>query len=85
LRLLDVIGPLRVVADRIDGEPDDLDVPAVELGLDLGHVTELGGTDRGEVLGVRKEHGPGVADPVVEAEGAFCRLRLEVRCRVAKL
>jgi hypothetical protein len=41
-----------VVVDRIDGEADDLDVPAVELGLDLGHVAELGRANGGEVPGV---------------------------------
>ena len=79
------LGPLRVVVDRVDGEADDLDVPAVELGLDLGHVAELGRADRGEVLRVREQHGPRVADPVVEADRAFRRLRLEVGCRVADL
>ena len=41
---------------------------AVELGLDLGHVAELGRADRREVLRVREQHGPRVADPVVEAD-----------------
>jgi hypothetical protein len=74
-----------VVVDRVDGEPDDLDVAAVELGLDLGHVAELGRAHGGEVLGVREQDGPPVPDPVVEADPAFGRFGLEVRGRVANL
>ena len=33
-------------------EPDDLDVPLVEFGLELRHIAEFGGADRREVLGV---------------------------------
>ena len=54
-------------------------------GLSVGHVAELGRADRGEVLGVGEEHGPRVADPVVELDRAFGGLGLEVRGGVAKL
>jgi hypothetical protein len=74
-----------LVVDRIDGKPDDLHVPALELRLDLRHVAELGRAYRREVPGVREQHGPGVADPVVEADLALGRLRLEVRCGVPDL
>ena len=37
---------------RVDAQADELDVALGELGLDLGHVAELGGADRGEILGV---------------------------------
>jgi hypothetical protein len=52
LGLLDVLGPLGVVVDGVDGQADDLDVAAVELGLDAGHVAELGGAHRREVARV---------------------------------
>ena len=57
----------------------------VELGLDLRHVAELGRADRREVARVREEHGPRVADPVVELDRAFRRLGLEVRCGFTEL
>ena len=44
-----VVGPLRMVADRIDTEADHLHPPPVELWLDLRHVAELGRADRREV------------------------------------
>jgi hypothetical protein len=34
LRVLDVVGPRRVLVDRVDREADDPGVAAVELGLD---------------------------------------------------
>src|SRR3712207_9074829 len=44
----DVLRPLLVVLDRVDGEADDLHAALVELRLDRGHVAELRGADRGE-------------------------------------
>ena len=64
-------------------DADDLDVALVELGLDLGHVAELGGANRREVLGVREQHGPGVPDPVVELDAAGGGVGLEVGRGVA--
>ena len=70
----------------IDREPDDLHAALVELGLDPGHVAELGRADRREVLRVREQHRPGVADPVVEADRAlrWSPPRSRVRCRRSK-
>ena len=74
----DVLRPARVPIDRIDAEPDDLDAALVELRLDARHVAELGGTHRREVLGVRKHHAPGTAEPLVKADRALGGLRFEV-------
>jgi hypothetical protein len=82
LRLLDVGGPAGMTVDRVDREADDLDAALVELGLDLRHVAELGGADRREVLRMREQDGPFVADPVVEFDAAFGGVGLEIRCRV---
>src|SRR5207248_10460629 len=84
LRLLDVLGPGLVAVDRVDRQPEDLHVPAVELGLDLRHVAELGGAHRSEGLRVREQNGPRIADPIVEADRPFRRVGLEVRGLVAK-
>src|SRR5450631_60554 len=85
LGLLDVVGPQLMLADGVDREPDDLHVAALEVGLYLGHVPELGGADRGEVLRVREQDRPRVADPVVELDAALRRLGLEVWGGVAQL
>ena len=85
LRLANVIRPPCVIIHGIDAEPDYLDIAVVKLRLDPSHVAEFGRADRGEVLRVRKENTPGVPKPVVKANSTFCRLRLEIWCRVANL
>ena len=85
LRLLDVVGPLRVLVDGIDAEADDLDVPLVELGFQLRHVAELGRADGGEILRMREEHCPGVADPFVKADASLRRVGFEIRSHVTEL
>src|SRR5215831_16136728 len=85
LGLLDVFRPRRMTIERVDGKPDNFHVAPVKLGLELGHVAQLGGAHRREVLGMRKQHGPGIADPVMEADAAFRRLGLEVRRDVVDL
>src|SRR5262245_36763496 len=70
---------------RIDAQADDLDPALVEGGLDPRHVAELGGADRREVLGMREQHGPGIADPLVKADAALRGIGLEVGCGFAKL
>ena len=53
-------------------------------GLQLGDAAELGRADRREVLGVREEHAPAVAEVVVEGDRALGGLRGEVRGFVAQ-
>ncbi|MCY1415612.1 hypothetical protein D9M71_311030 [compost metagenome] len=71
LGFLDVTNPFAVVADRVDGQADHLGIALVELGLELGHVTQLSGADRSEVLRVGEQDGPLIADPLVEVDRAF--------------
>ena len=85
LRLPDVVRPFLVEIDRIDAEANDLHAALVEFGLDLCHVAELGGADRGEVLGVRENHPPGIAEPVVKPDAAFGSIGLKVRGDIAEL
>src|SRR6185436_11986274 len=56
-----------------------LAVALVELWLEPGHVAELGRAHRREVLRVREEDGPAIADPLVEVDGALGGLCREVR------
>jgi hypothetical protein len=84
LCLLDVRRPALVGRHGIHGEPDGLDPALVELGLEAGHIPELGRAHGREVLGMREEHGPAVADPVVEVDRALRAFGREVRCAIAQ-
>src|SRR5262249_20752478 len=66
-------------AGGVHRQANDLDTPLVKFRLDPGHVAELGRADRGEVLRVREQHGPGVPDPFVKLDRPFGGLGLEVR------
>ena len=58
LRLVDVVGPLRVIGDRVHAQADDLHVALVELGLDPGHVAKFSRAHRCEILRVREQDRP---------------------------
>src|SRR6185437_12621052 len=64
-------------ADRLDAAP-------VEFRLELRHLAELGRADRGEILGMREQHHPFRADPVVEADRAVGRILGEIGCCIAE-
>src|SRR5690606_9902775 len=78
LRLADVVHPGLVVAHRIDAKADHLGVAAVELAFQPRPVAELGGAHGREVLRMREEDRPLVADPLVEADAALGRVRGEI-------
>src|SRR5690348_8313563 len=82
LRFLDVLRPARVIAHRVDADADDLRVALVEFGLQARHRAELRRADGGEVLRMRKQNGPGIADPVVESNLALRGVRREIRGHV---
>ena len=63
---------------RVDRQADELAVALGELRLHAGHVAQLGGAHWREVLRVREQTDPAVADPVVEADRAGRGLGLEV-------
>ena len=84
LGLLDVGEPARMGVARVDAQADELGVALGELGLDLRHVAELGGADRGEVLGVGKQDRPLVADPLVKTDLALRRFSGEVGSSVVE-
>ena len=64
--------------------PSDLHVALVELRLELRDRAELGRADRREVLRVREQHAPAVAEVVVEVDRAFGGLGREVGGFVAQ-
>src|SRR5262249_9639173 len=82
LRLLDVGGPAGVAIEWIDRQSDNSNTALFKLRLDLGHVAKFSGAHRREVLRVGEQHGPGIADPVVEADITFGGLRLKIRRNV---
>ena len=67
--VLDVALPLLVRRQGIDAEADHLRVALVELRLERRDGPELGRADRREVLGMREEHRPRLALPLVELDG----------------
>ena len=78
LRFLDVFDPFGVVGDRVYAQPDDLAVALVEFRLEAGHIAQLGGTHRSKILGMRKQNGPTVSDPLVKVERSLCGLRRKI-------
>jgi len=72
-----------MVTGRIDRQSDDFHISAVELRLDPCHIAEFGRADRSEVLRVREQDGPGVADPIMKAHPPISGFRLEIRCCIA--
>ena len=83
--VFDVALPLVVGGDGVDRDPEDLRVSLAELVLQFRHLAELGRADRGEILRVRKEDPPTVAEVLVEIDLAFGRVRREVRRGVTEL
>ena len=67
-----------MAAQRVGREADQLDAALGELGLEAGHLAELGRAHGGVVLGVREEDDPAVADELMEVDGAGGGVGLEV-------
>ena len=68
-----------MIVRGIDRKPDDFRVAFIEFGFELRHVAKLCCANRRKILGVRKQHSPGIAYPVVKADLTLRRLRLEIR------
>jgi hypothetical protein len=74
-----------VAVDRIDAEPHQLDAALIEFRLQFGQGAEFGGADRGEILGMREQERPAVADPIMELDFSFGGFGLEIRGHSANL
>src|SRR5690606_41426945 len=79
---LDVFLPAGVVGNRIDRDADQLDVALLELLLEASHRAELGGADRREILRVRDEDAPAVAEPRSEEHTSELQSRENLVCRL---
>jgi hypothetical protein len=74
----DIVQPALMIGDRVDAQRDDFGVTLLEVGLQARHVAELGRADGREVLRMREENGPVIADPIVEVDFAFRGVGAEV-------
>ena len=57
--------------DGIDAQAHQLDAALVEFRLQLCESAEFGSANEREVLRVREQEGPAIADPVVEFDCSF--------------
>jgi hypothetical protein len=76
--LIDILDPSSMRLNGVGRQADQLDAALGELGLELGKGAQLGGADRGLVLGVGEEDNPPVTDELMEVDGAVGCLGLEV-------
>ncbi len=72
-----------MIAGRIDRQSHDLHISAIKLRFDFRHVTKLGRADGREVLRVRKQNGPRIADPIMEPDPSFTGFCFEIRCCIS--
>lgn len=77
--LLDIGGPAIVAVNRVGAQAEQLDTALGELGLQTGHLAQLGGANGGVVLRVGEENDPVVADILVQVNGTLGGVGLEVR------
>lgn len=77
--LVDIFDPALVAATGVGGQTNQLDTSLRELGLQLSESAEFGGADRSEIFGVGEEDNPAIANELVEVDGTFGGLGLEVR------
>jgi len=80
VNLIDILNPSSVRLDRVGGKTDQLDAALGEFRLELCESTELGGTDGSVIFWVGEENDPVVTNELMEIDGAFGRLSLEVWC-----
>src|ERR1051326_3774745 len=79
LRFFNIGSPFAVAGNRINAQPDNFAVALGKLRLQARHVAQLRGANWREVLGVRKQDRPAVADPFMKVDFALCGFSAEVR------
>ena len=62
----------------VDRQAENLGVAFGKFLAETGHVTQLGRTNRGKCLWMRKQDSPIVAHPIMEGDGALGRFRCEI-------
>ena len=76
---LDVAFPLLMVLDAIYGHADHFGAALCPFIGELRNGAEFGGADRREILGMRKQDRPFIADPVMQGKCTLVGLDGEVR------
>lgn len=76
--LRNVVDPAIMRLDGVGRESNQLDMALSEFGFVLGQRSQLGGADRGVILGVGEENHPIVARPLVKVDRADSGFRLKV-------
>src|SRR5690606_8727976 len=76
--------PAPVIVHGVHAEPEDLDVALVELRLQACHLAELRRAHRGEVLRMREQDAPGVAEILVEPDRPLRAVCCEIGSNVAE-
>lgn len=67
-----------MAAHGVGAQAQQLDAALVEVGLEAGKLSQLGGTDGGEVLGVGEQDDPVVTNVLVQVDGTLGGVGLEV-------
>lgn len=67
-----------MMLDIIGRQSDQFDATFAELRLKFGESAQLGGADRSEVLRMREEDDPAIADEFVEVDGSIGCVCVEV-------
>ena len=76
--LVDVFDPLFVLIETIGTDADDLDVSFLKVFSSPGDLTELCCADWREIVWMREQDAPRIAEPFVEVDLAQRRLCSEV-------
>jgi hypothetical protein len=71
-----------MVFDRVDAKADHLCTTLREIGFQTGYSSQLRCADGSEVLWMREENSPVVADPFVEVDAAVSGLCGEIRSNI---
>lgn len=76
--VVDILDPAAMALNGVCRQTNQLDTTLCELWLQFCKSTQLGGTDRCVIFRMREEDDPSVADELVEVNGAFGGIGLEV-------
>src|SRR5436853_4215107 len=79
LCFFDVFCPTLVGIRRVDAEADDLHIALIKFGLQARAFAEFGGAYGREIFGMREEHRPAIANPLMKINWALGSLSSEIR------
>ncbi len=83
LRLANVLGPALVRIGLIHAQADHFDVALIEFRFQPRGLAQLSSADRSEILWMRKQYRPAIANPFMKADRPFSGFRVKVRRHIA--